>query len=454
MRLVSIDIGSTWTKGAAFSLSGRDELRVVRRAVRPTTVDDLSRSFGAVLGALSAEGKPDQLFYSSSAKGGLAIAAIGIVPDLTSEMAKLTAYSAGAKLTHSFAYALSAADIATLRNSNSDIILLAGGADGGNAHYPIENARKLAEANLPTTIVYAGNRDVRDEVERILEGRDLVCVENILPMLECPNPEPARAAIRELFLQRITKGKGLDRIVASTGREPWPTPYALFEYCRQIAEVAPEFGEFVVVDMGGATTDVYSVHEETNHAGTIRRGLPEAKVKRTVEGDLGLRVSARSAAAAVRNLDPSESLGPDTAFARFIDKVSIAPETLASSPEEHRFDAMLASANLAHSVMRHSGRSHEVCTTDGLVTVQVGRDLTHIPQIIGTGGYLSATAGFRPLNSIARLGADQYGKRVLAPLQARYLRDPEYLFPLLANVAAAHPAAAVRAGLEALIEDN
>jgi uncharacterized protein (TIGR01319 family) len=454
MRLISIDIGSTWTKGAAFVLSSRNELRVAKRAAHPTTVDDLSRGFDAVFGALSTEGKPEQLFYSSSAKGGLAIAAIGIVPELTAEMAKLTAYSAGAKLTHSFAYALSAADIAMLRNSKSDIILLAGGADGGNAHYPVENARKLAEAKLPTTIVFAGNRAVRDEVERILKGRDLVCVDNILPTLECPNPEPARAAIRDLFLQRITKGKGLDRIVTATGREPWPTPYAIFEYCRHIAEVAPEFGEFVVVDIGGATTDVYSVHEEKNHAGTIRRGLPEAKVKRTVEGDLGMRVSAQSAATAVRKLDPSEGFGPSSAFSSFVDRVSIAPETLACSAEEHRFDAMLASANLAHSVMRHSGRSHEICTTEGVVTIQVGRDLTQVPQIIGTGGYLSATAGFRLEDSISRLGADEYGKRVLAPHQARYLRDPEYLFPLLANAAAAHPAAAVRAGLEALVEDN
>src|SRR5262249_53925497 len=122
MRLISIDIGSTWTKGAAFVLSSRNELRVAGRPAPPTTGDDLSRGFDAVFGALSAEGAPDQLFYSSSAKGGLAIAAIGIVPDLTAEMARLTAYSAGAKLTHSFAYSLSAADIATLRGSNSDII--------------------------------------------------------------------------------------------------------------------------------------------------------------------------------------------------------------------------------------------------------------------------------------------------------------------------------------------
>nr|WP_246805094.1 glutamate mutase L [Mesorhizobium mediterraneum] len=209
-----------------------------------------------------------------------------------------------------------------------------------------------------------------------------------------------------------------------------------------------------MVDMGGATTDVYSVHEEKNQAGTVRRGLPEAKVKRTVEGDLGMRVSSRSAAVAARKLDSSESLGPNSAFSSFVDRVSRAPETLASSGEERRFDAVLAGANFTYSVMRHSGRAHEVCTAEGLVTVQLGRDLTQVPQIIGTGGYLSATADFRPRDSLSSLGADEYGKRVLAPLRARYLRDPEYLLPLLANVAAAHPKAAVDAGIAALVEEK
>src|SRR6266496_926801 len=92
-------------------------------------------------------------------------------------------------------------------------------------------------------------------------------LENLLPTLDCPNPEPARNAIREIFLSKITAGKGLDEIVRATGREPSPTPYALYEYCKYIGKFAPEFGEFLLIDMGGATTDVYSFHEEINISG-------------------------------------------------------------------------------------------------------------------------------------------------------------------------------------------
>ncbi|RWA98691.1 MAG: glutamate mutase [Mesorhizobium sp.] len=452
MKLVSIDIGSTWTKGAAFELSASKELWVASRAAHPTTVDDLSQGFGAVINTLSSDGAPGELFYSSSAKGGLAVAAVGIVPDLTAEMAKLTACSAGAKLTNSFAYELSSTDIATLRSSNSDIVLLTGGSDGGNAHYPVENARRLAAAKISATIVYAGNRNVRDDIERILAGQNLVCVENVLPALDSPNPEPARAAIRELFLERIAIGKGLDRIISSTGQEPSPTPYALFEYCRHIAELAPEFGEFVLIDMSGATTDVYSVHEDTNVAGTIRRGLPEAQVKRTVEGDLGMRVSARTAAEAARKLAASTELGTNSAFASFVEKVATSPEILPSDPDEIQFDTILARANIATSAIRHAGRSHQVYTGEGMITVCVGRDLTRVSRIIGTGGYLSGAADFDPRSSISGLGFDSHGKRVLVPNSARYHRDSNYLFPLLANIAASHPAAAVKAGLRYLVE--
>jgi uncharacterized protein (TIGR01319 family) len=282
-----------------------------------------------------------------------------------------------------------------------------------------------------------------------LAGFDLICVDNLLPTLDCPNPEPARKAIRDVFLSKITAGKGLDEIVRATGCEPSPTPYALYEYCKHIGTFAPEFGEFLLIDMGGATTDVYSFHEEIIIPGTVRRGLPEPPIKRTVEGDLGMRVSARAAAEALRALARSEDPA-DAEFDRYVSKVTTAPDTLPTNPDEMHYDAQLAQANIATSVMRHAGRAHEVCTADGLVTMQTGRDLTRVSQIIGTGGYLANTPDFNPSGSISGLGADAHGKRILVPRGWQYRRDPDYLFPHLANIAKGHPAAAVKKGLQSL----
>ncbi|PBB51904.1 MULTISPECIES: glutamate mutase L [Mesorhizobium] len=330
-----------------------------------------------------------------------------------------------------------------------DIILLSGGSDGGNVLYPARNAERIAQADIACSVVYAGNRSAREYVARILQAKDVVYTENLLPTLDTPNPEPARAAIREVFLRKITSGKGLDGIVDRTGCEPCPTPFALFEFCHSLAKHAPELGEFVLVDMGGATTDVYSYHEELPIAGIVRRGLPEPTIKRTVEGDLGMRVSAASSFEAAGQLFQLSEQDSE-ALSSYVRKLASSPEHLAASPQERHFDAVLAGVNIATSLMRHAGRAHEVATADGIVTVQTGRDLTSVKTIIGTGGYLSYSADFDPRIHLSGIDTDVFGKRILVSRHESYLRDTANLLPLLANVSRRHPAAAATAAVRLL----
>ena len=125
MSVVAIDIGSTWTKGARFEVEPDSErVSIAARAARPTTVDNLADAFFAVLDELvdgdalaQIAAGTLQLEYSSSAKGGLAVAAIGLVPEVTLEIGKTAAQSAGAKLTQVFSYRLTRRDIAGLEAS-------------------------------------------------------------------------------------------------------------------------------------------------------------------------------------------------------------------------------------------------------------------------------------------------------------------------------------------------
>lgn len=453
MSILSVDIGSTWTKGALFEIDGRGELQLVGRDARPTTVDNLSKAFFQVRDALDPHGRAGRLFYSSSAKGGLAVAALGIVPEVTSEMARIAAWSAGARLSEVYSYRLTRSDIAALEANPPDILLFAGGTDGGNTDYVLANAEKLARSTLDCAIVYAGNRAVRDDVAEILADRDVSCVDNLLPAMGEPNPEPARAAIREVFLDRIVHGKGLDTIVRETGAEPVPTPYAVYDYCALIRTHVPGWEEFMLVDLGGATTDVYSWHEPRHTHGTVQRGLPEPGLKRTVEGDLGMRVSARPAVACVRALtNATGDPAPDRldALTHHAESVAAAPDILPSDDNGRALDALLAGACLATACGRHAGRMHEVSTVEGLVNVQVGRDLGGVRRVIGSGGYLASAGGFDPNPWLARLTLDERGKRILTPRNVAFHRDEHYLFPLLANAARGYPAAAARAGIRHL----
>lgn len=464
MIVVSIDIGSTWTKGAAFQLVD-SEFQLLRRAVLPTSVHNLADAFFDVLDQLADQANAAErvrsgdikLNYSSSAKGGLAVAALGLVPEITLETAKVAAYSAGAKLTRVLSYRLTRADIEALEQNPPDILLFAGGTDGGNCDYVLANARALAQSGLACSIVYAGNRAARDEVSELLAHKDFIAVDNVLPEMDMPNPEQARDAMRAIFLSRIVKGKGLDTIIQRTGVEPVPTPYAMYEFAKHIRQHVPTWQEFILLDMGGATTDVYSAHRESPTSGTVLRGLPEPEVKRTVEGDLGMRVSAAAAAVSGKALVATalDNQKPRMAeFAAYVEQISRAPEHLPDDAQGRAFDAILAGACVAHACARHAGRRHEVATADGLVKVQLGRDLTQVPRVIGSGGWLSRVEAFDPRSWLAHMRIDAKGKEILVPSHVDYYRDHDYLFPLLANVAQDMPEAAARAGVRALVHHN
>lgn len=448
MITACIDIGSTWTKGAVFDVDG-DTVTIHQRAATPTTAGNLFDGFSSALQSLLpndplAKLKSGQagLFYSSSAKGGLSVAAIGLVPEITLEIGKVAAQSAGAKLTQVFAYQLTRSDIAALEAAPPDILLFAGGTDGGNSNYVLANAEAIGRSALDCEIVYAGNRAAADEVAALLAGKRLRVVDNLMPVFNEPNPDPARDAIRAIFLETIVKGKGLDRVMAATGAAPVPTPFAMLEYTRAIHEYAPGWDSFIVLDMGGATTDVYSVHQELPEPATILRGLPEPEVKRTVEGDLGMRVSAVTAVEA-------GGAGQD-ALRAYAGRLAARPEFLPASPDEEQLDAALAGLCVGHACARHVGRLAKVYTPDGEVGVQTGRDLRKVARVIGSGGWLSRAAGFDPAPWFARQPVDARGRAVLFPRRFTYYRDEAGLFPLLANLARAHPRAAALAGVRML----
>jgi len=462
MKLLSIDIGSTWTKGALFGLED-GELRCEARAVVPTTVDDLAQGFLQVVCRLGGTTAIEQvrrgqldLAYSSSAKGGLAVAALGLVPEVTLATAKLAACSAGARLTRVFSYRLTRSDIRDLEGNPPDILLFAGGTDGGNTDYVLANAQALSKSSLGCAIVYAGNRAVLDEVSNLLRDMKFHSVDNVLPQMDNPNPDPARAAIRGIFLDEIVKGKGLDTIVEATGAQPQPTPYAVFEYAKAIRAHVSGWEDFLLLDMGGATTDVYSAHEQVPAAGTVFRSLPEPVVKRTVEGDLGMRVSAVSAAQAALPLLPAMGLGTTEAdtLSAYAALVAQATDTLPCNAQDQWLDGLLAGACVAQACMRHAGRAATVYTSDGEVRVQTGRDLSGVTRVIGSGGWLAQAVQFNPSAWLAPLRVDERRRAVLMPKHFEYWRDEANLFPLLANAARLHPQAAARAGIRALQRSN
>jgi uncharacterized protein (TIGR01319 family) len=334
----------------------------------------------------------------SSAAGGLKMVTIGLVPEMTSRAAHFAALGAGAKVTGIFSYHITLADIATLHALSPDVILLAGGTDGGNREVIVENARQLVSANVRCPIIVAGNREARTEIEQILSNAEIemVVTDNVMPEINRLNIEPAREAIRNVFLNHIVHAKGIDR--ASTFvRVVMPTPTAVLEAAKVLAEGAkgvPGIGDLVLVDVGGATTDIHSVGDgRPSRPEVIYRGLPEPYLKRTVEGDLGLRHNAESILTAVGDSELAvHSTVSSDRVKKYVREVATSAAYVPQTPEETRMDYALAKSAIEIAITRHAGRLDVVYTAVGQSVVQYGKDLSQAHALIGTGGVFAANS--------------------------------------------------------------
>ncbi len=456
-RVISVDIGSTWTKAGLFLLTD-SAVRVVARSAAPTTPDDLTQGFAqavAPLLGLPSSTPFDDLpteppwVFCSSAKGGLRIAAVGLTRDLTLRAARLTATSAGGKVTAAYAYRLTPEDLAALAACPPDIILLCGGTDGGNERVPLENARALARLRLSSVVLFAGNRSISREVATALGEGDVRITENLMPEVGVFRPEPAREAIRQIYLDRIVIGKGLDSIRQRAGSAPRPTPLAVYELVQAVAALGGQWRRLCVVDLGGATTDVYSCVEGESDSRARVVGLPEPPMKRTVEGDLGLRVNALSLAQEAEAL-PGFCASPEADDARGVARAAAAhPAWLSAAPADRRGERLLACAAVALALSRHAGRLREVWSPEGKGFLLYGKDLRRTALLVGTGGCLARSDAAFADDALRLAPAEDRGL-VLLPERPSYQIDAAYVWPLLGNIVPLAPLATARLAVESL----
>jgi uncharacterized protein (TIGR01319 family) len=144
----------------------------------------------------------------------------------------------------------------------------------------------------------------------------------------------------------------------------------------------------------------------------------------------------------------------EEAFYRYLRHLVGQPDYLPLSEEEKYFDTLLAGLCVGYAAERHAGTKKQVCTCVGNVDLQMGRDLTTVRKVVGSGGWLSRASQFDIHNWLKYRELDDQGKRILLPNQFEYYRDSNGLLPLLANVARLHPQAAARTSIQCLTLQN
>ncbi|MBQ6948584.1 MAG: glutamate mutase L, partial [Firmicutes bacterium] len=394
--ILMIDFGSTNTKVTAVDL---DEQKVLGTAASYTTVQtDVNDGLNNALKLLSekiGDLEYEHRYACSSAAGGLKMISCGLVPELTAEAARQASLGAGAKVMKVYSYQMTEDDAEEIQQLKPDIFLLTGGTDGGNKENIIENAKILAQIPLDFPIIIAGNRTAARTCEKILTeaGKNVKVCENVMPKFNQLNIGPAQDVIREVFLDRIIKAKGLSKASQLISGIMMPTPAAVLaamELLSKGTENQSGWGELVAVDVGGATTDIYSMTEGLpERTNTVLKGLPEPYAKRTVEGDIGMRYSANGIveAGGLANVCRLSGLSEDR-VCELMELITTHTDTMPTTEELRNLDFALASLAIKTGVTRHAGTLEKVYTPLGEAYAQTGKDLSRVDKVVITGGSL------------------------------------------------------------------
>lgn len=417
--ILATDVGSTTTKALLWVKGEDGEFRLRGRTEAPTTVEapweDVTLGLTSAVEKLEAatglriladgeivtpprDGVGVDLYIStSSAGGGLQMVVAGVMKKMTADSADRAAQAAGGIVTDVLSIddgRLLIERIQRLRELRPDIILLSGGIDGGDISHVVSLAEQVAIAEprtrlggLKTPLVYAGNAAARPHVLRLLADKvSLHIVDNIRPVLEQENIEPARQMIHQLFMEHVmSQAPGYPRLLAWSRNALLPTPGAVG---RAIQAFGDKYGINVAAfDIGGATTDVFS--------------LVGGRFHRTVSANLGMSYSATNVLAEATPANVLRWL-PFACTAEEIEDWAANKMIRPTSLPQTLSDLIIEQA-LAREALRLAFEHHR-SAIDGLKGVQRRRDMAEIldqlgaqsaidlltmDALIGSGGVLS-----------------------------------------------------------------
>ena len=462
--LLVFDVGSTFTKAGAFEFDGQ-KLSWLGRAQAPTTVEDieigLSNATAAVAESLGrANLIADRSYAASSAAGGLRMVAMGYMPRVTAKAAKEVAMSAGARVLEVMSYDDHPEQkLEMLREIRPDIILLAGGTDGGETEALLADARIIAQSKVKATVVIAGNQAAQPAVDELLRQAGILTVRvpNVMPTIHELKVKPAREAIHEHFIDQITKAKGLSKLLNRLSvKKVVPTPGAILMAAELISRGTKEedgIGGLVVVDLGGASTDIHSVLPHLDELSIEEKGLVLTNDKqpayRTVEGNLGLRVSALGIVEAVGEKAIARRAGLEgeqweKAVVDYAAQLEANPEYLAENETDRKLDRAMAEVAVEVALKRHAGyiAEHFDPVMGVIPGTPIGRDLRQVEIVLAVGGVF-AHSSEEDAKAIVAAALAKPGISLL-PKNARVIVDRDYLTYAIGVLAQYYPTATLQ----------
>lgn len=389
----------------------------------------------------------DVYLSTSSAGGGLQMTVAGVVKAMSAESAQRAALGAGAIIIDVIAVDDGRKEyekVRRIRELRPDMILTSGGTDGGTVKHLAEIAEMLLAADpkprlglgMRLPVIFAGNKNASDAFCEILQDKvDLKVVDNLRPSLEAENLGPAREAIHELFLQHVMQqAPGYGKLSSWTDSGIMSTPNAVGKIIETIAE---QFGiNVLAVDIGGATTDVFSVFDGT--------------FTRTVSANLGMSYSICNVLteAGVANIDRWVPFGTDeTDLRNRLRNKMIRPTTIPHTLDDLRIEQAVSREALRLAFDHHKSLARSLKGVQQVRTIgeimdqgETGQTLVkmmNLDMIIGSGGVLSHAPRAA---ETAYMMMDAYQPEGITMLA----KDSIFMMPQLGVLSAVHPEAAAQ----------
>lgn len=440
------EIGSTTTVVNAFKDMQTDNPVFWAQGQAPTSVmeGDVRIGLQGAIDDLCKKMNIDSLEYddmlaTSSAAGGLKMTVHGLVYDMTAKAAKEAALGAGGIIHFVTSGRLRRTDLKKIEEIDPNLILIAGGVDYGERDTALDNAEAIRNLGLKTPIIYAGNIENQEEMKLIFDeesGQELYNVENVYPQIDNLKVEPCRRVIQDAFENNITKAPGMEHVRDMVSGPIIPTPGAVMECTKLLYDC---LGDLIVLDVGGATTDLHSVATESDKIARIMTS-PEPKAKRTVEGDLGVYVNRMKVIESIgeeKMQKECEKLGID------LEKTLESYVAIPKTEDEIKLVERLTEEAVLRAVERHAGKLRYVYGPSGRTTVAEGKDLTQVKYIIGTGGALTRLPHrVEIMKKIA--GYNESGMMLFPTDHARILVDNDYIMASLGVLSTKYREAAIR----------
>lgn len=427
-----VDFGSTYTKLTVVNQTKKEILGTSKAytTVETNILDGYQKAYDDLVKTHNIT-HIDQTLACSSAKGGFRMVAIGLSPTLTAEAAKRAALGAGTRILKVYSYGLKSSDIKEIEEIKPDVILLSGGTNGGNEKNIFKDATLLTELSEDIPIVIAGNEEIYPEIKALFEQNciNFYLTENVMPQINHLNAVPTRNILRQIFIDNIIKAKGMGELQAKLTNHIIPTPTAVLYAAELVAKGTPTnkgYGNTLIIDVGGATTDIHSIGDGKSSTKNVQlNGLEEPFCKRTVEGDLGMRYSALSLLESVTFDAFGSYTKIDTQqISQMCHFRSQHPEYIADTKEEKELDNTIAKLAIEHAVKRHAGYYVKEQTPSRTIYHQYGKDLTTFNTIIGTGGIIVHNEHPEDILAAALSKTEE---TVLTPQKSELYVDKDYI---------------------------